>query len=311
MRRVDVFMRWLLLEVHYTGPTKLIPDGSEDNPLPPGRPPCLVTRWRADLPSSAMSERPVFLASDVHLGSAPPETEPAFVSWLDHCGDQASQVIINGDLFDFWFEYGTVIPRGHTRVLGALAALVDAGVPVLLMGGNHDWWGGSYLREEVGVTFQQDPVILDLPGRRVYLAHGDGMGGGDLGYKLLRLVLRGSLTRFAFRWLHPDVGAWVARRVSKTDSRTGEPLEKQLARTRFLEDWATRYLEARPDVDLVALGHTHIPLLKEVFPGRFYLNSGDWLVNMSYGVLRAGEAPRLFAWDVAGGMPGRPLPETP
>jgi UDP-2,3-diacylglucosamine hydrolase len=313
MRWVIGFMRWLLLEVHYTGPTKLIPEGPEDNPLllPPGAPPYLVSRPRATLPFAAMSGLPIFLASDVHLGSVPRETGPAFLSWLDYCGAHASQVIVNGDLFDFWFEYGTVIPRGYTRVLGALAALVDAGVPVLLMGGNHDWWGGSYLREEVGVTFHQDPVTLDLPGRRVYLAHGDGMGGGDLGYKLLKLLLRGSPTRFAFRWLHPDVGAWVARRVSKTDARTGEPLEKQIARTRFLEDWATRYLEARPDVDLVALGHTHIPLLKEVFPGRFYLNSGDWLVNMSYGLLEPGEPPRLFAWDFARGLPGPPLSESP
>jgi UDP-2,3-diacylglucosamine hydrolase len=254
-----------------------------------------------------MSQLPVFIASDIHLGSAPPETEPAFVSWLDFCGSRASQVIVNGDLFDFWFEYGSVIPRGHTRVLGALASLVDAGVPVLLMGGNHDWWGGSYLREEIGVTFHQAPVTLEIQGRTVYLAHGDGLGGGDLGYKVLKLLLRGSLTRFAFRWLHPDVGAWVARRVSKTDVRTGEPLEKQVARTRFLENWATRYLEDQPEVELVALGHTHIPLLKEVFPGRYYLNSGDWLVSMSYGLLEAGEPPRLFGWDVVKRMPGRPL----
>ena len=257
-----------------------------------------------------MSELPVYIASDVHLGSAPSATEPAFLGWLDHCGAHASQVIINGDLFDFWFEYGTVIPRGHTRVLGALASLVDAGIPVLLMGGNHDWWGGSYLREEVGVTFHQDPVTLDLHGRKVYLAHGDGMGSGDTGYKLLKLVLRGSLTRFAFRWVHPDVGAWVARKVSNTDARSGEPLEKQLARTRYLENWATRYLEARPELDLVALGHTHIPLLKEVFPGKYYLNSGDWLVHMSYGVIESEGPVRLFAWDPAGRRPGPPLSGT-
>lgn len=254
-----------------------------------------------------MPELPAYLASDVHLGSAPPETEPAFVSWLEHCGSHASRVLINGDLFDFWFEYRAAIPRGHTRILGALAALVDSGVPVLMMGGNHDWWGGSYLREEVGVDFRQDPVTLEIQGRTVFLAHGDGVGGGDLGYKVLKLLLRGRLTRAAFRWLHPDLGAWVARRVSKTDQRTGEPLEKQIARTRFLQDWATAYLQEHPEVDLVALGHTHIPVLKEVCPGRYYLNSGDWLVHLSYGVLEAGEAPRLFGWDVAGKRPAGPL----
>ncbi len=254
-----------------------------------------------------MSELPVYLASDVHLGSAPPETEPSFLSWLEFCGSEASRVIINGDLFDYWFEYRSAIPRGHTRVLGALASLVDSGIPVLLMGGNHDWWGGSFLQDEIGVAFHRDPVRLELHGKQVFLAHGDGVGGGDLGYRLLKRILRGSVTQFAFRWLHPDVGAWVARRVSKTESRTGEPLEKQIARTRFLEDWAKGYLESHPEVDLVALGHTHIPVLKEVFPQRYYLNSGDWLVNMSFGLLEAEGPPMLYSWDSAQKRPGRPL----
>jgi UDP-2,3-diacylglucosamine hydrolase len=247
-----------------------------------------------------MQEQPVYLASDLHLGSAPQGTERAFISWLEHCGSHASRVIINGDLFDFWYEYGSVIPRGHTRVLGALADLVDSGLPVLMLGGNHDWWGGSYLTDEIGLEFSQHPVTLDLLGRRTFIAHGDGVGGGDLGYRLLKLILRGRLTRFAFRWVHPDVGAWVAKRVSKTETRTGEPLEKQLARARFLEDWAGTELRAKPELGLVALGHTHIPVLREVEPDRFYLNSGDWIINKSYAVLQRGEAPALFKWGDSG-----------
>lgn len=256
-----------------------------------------------------MSELPVYLASDIHLGSAPPGTERAFLAWLRHCGGHASRVVINGDLFDFWFEYGSVIPRGHTRILGALAELVDQGVPVLLMGGNHDWWGGNYLREEVGVDFRQAPLTLDLQGRKTLLAHGDGVGSGDLGYRLLRFLLRGAPTRFAFRWLHPDMGAWVARQVSKTGVRTGKPLEKQLARSSFLERWARGQLESDPGLRLVALGHTHIPLLREVYPKRFYLNSGDWLVNRSYAVLERGKEPVLLTWGETG--PGRPLDTGP
>lgn len=252
-----------------------------------------------------MSQLPVYLASDVHLGSAPPGTEEAFLSWLRHCGEHASRVIINGDLFDFWFEYRRAIPRGHTRVLGALAELVDAGIPVLFLGGNHDWWGGSYLREELGVDFRQDPVTLTLQGRKTLIAHGDGVGSGDLGYRLLRLILRGSLTRWAFRWLHPDLGAWLARKVSRTEKRTGEPLEKQLARSSFLEGWARGQLEADPALQLVLLGHTHIPVLREVHPGRFYLNSGDWLVNRSYGLLEEGKDPVLYRW--AEDAPGGPI----
>jgi UDP-2,3-diacylglucosamine hydrolase len=243
-----------------------------------------------------MQGPPIYLASDVHLGAVPPETGEAFLRWLEVAGSEASKVVINGDLFDFWFEYRNAIPRGHTRVLGALASLVDSGVPVLMMGGNHDWWGGDYLTGEIGVEFFQEPTVLDLAGHRTLLAHGDGLGAGDLGYRFLKLVLRSSLTRYAFRWLHPDLGARVAKKVSKTPIRTGDPSPKQLARYEFLEEWATSQLSSSPDLDIVALGHTHMPVLKEVRPGQYYLNSGDWLVNQSYAVLAEGEPPRLLDW---------------
>ncbi|MBT8398382.1 MAG: UDP-2,3-diacylglucosamine diphosphatase [Gemmatimonadetes bacterium] len=243
-----------------------------------------------------MQGPPIFLASDVHLGVASPDTEQAFLSWLEYCGTRASRVVINGDLFDFWFEYKSVVPRGHTRVLGRLSALVDAGIPVVMMGGNHDWWGGDFLENEIGVRFLREPTRIHLNGRTALLAHGDGLGPGDLGYRLLRTVLRGSLTRFAFRWLHPDLGAWVAKKVSKTPAHSHGPTGKHQARSKLLEEWAVTQLEASSELDIVILGHTHIPVLREVFPGRHYLNTGDWLMNQSYAVLPDGEAPRLFDW---------------
>ena len=244
-----------------------------------------------------MQGPPIYLASDVHLGAAPPEVEKAFLSWLDHCGGVASKVIINGDLFDFWFEYRSVIPRGHTRVLGALAALVDSGIPVVFMGGNHDWWGGDYLRDEVGVDFLQEPKILDLNGTRTLLAHGDGLGAGDLGYRVLKRILRGSLTQVVFRWLHPDLGAWIARRVSKTGRKPGRPESEQVARAEFLERWAVNRLVEDEALQLVVLGHTHRPVLREVAPQRYYLNLGDWLSNKTYAVLSPGQAPSLRDWE--------------
>ncbi len=150
---------------------------------------------------------------------------------------------------------------------------------------------------------------MNLCGRETFIAHGDGVGSGDLGYRLLRLILRGRLTRWAFRWLHPDLGAWVAGKVSKTETRTGEPLEKQLARSRFLEGWARSRLESDPGLELVALAHTHIPVVLEVGPGRFYVNSGDWLVHRSYAVLEKGKDPILFSWGDGG--PGVPLDPGP
>ena len=98
---------------------------------------------------SSPGSRPVYISGDVHLGAVPKEREAAFVRWLEHAAASAERIVLNGDLFDFWFEYRSVIPRGHTRVLGALAAAVDAGVPVTLVGGNHEWWGGSFFEDEI------------------------------------------------------------------------------------------------------------------------------------------------------------------
>lgn len=244
-----------------------------------------------------MSTDPVYLTSDVHLGAVPPEREAAFLAWLEHAGSAASRVVIDGDLFDFWFEYRSAVPRGHTRVLGALARLVDAGVPVVLMGGNHDWWGGSYLRDEIGVEFHREPVTLELAGRKTFLAHGDGLGRGDLGYRLLQLVLRGKLTRGAFRWLHPDLGARIAARVSNTELRGTGPSESERTRSRALREWAREKLRGDPALDLVVLGHTHVPVLEEVDEDRFYLNLGDWLHHRSFAVLEPDAPPRLERWD--------------
>jgi UDP-2,3-diacylglucosamine hydrolase len=247
---------------------------------------------------SPPASRPVYISGDVHLGAVPKEREASFLRWLEHAAASAERIILNGDLFDFWFEYRSVIPRGHTRVLGALAAAVDGGVPVTLVGGNHDWWGGSYFEDELGVTFLRDPVVVDLAGRRTFLGHGDGIGRGDLRYRMLRWILRGRPTRFAFRWLHPDLGARVAKVVSKTQDRG--PNEDEKRRAEALEAWALARLRDDPTLELVVIGHTHIPVLKEVAPGRWYVNSGDWVTHRSYLVLEPGAAPRVLEWEVSG-----------
>ncbi|MDX1631523.1 MAG: UDP-2,3-diacylglucosamine diphosphatase, partial [Thermoanaerobaculia bacterium] len=155
----------------------------------------------------------------------PPERERSFLDWLRHAGDRAGRIVINGDLFDFWFEFRGGIPRGHAPVLDALGGIAASGVPVILMGGNHDWWGGSFLREEVGVEFLQEPVVRELAGRSCLLAHGDGLGDGDRAYRLIRRALRARLPRWLFGWLPPEMGSAVARRVSGTEKRGGEPSE--------------------------------------------------------------------------------------
>lgn len=245
-----------------------------------------------------MSEKPILLASDVHLGVISKATTSAFERWLEEAGRTASEVILNGDIFDFWFEYRSVIPRGYTRVLALLADLVSGGVPVTFMGGNHDWWGGSYLTDEVGVRLYQDPVVLDLHGWRTFLAHGDGLGKSDLGYRMLQTMLRSRLTVWGFRWLHPDVGARIARAVSQTAYREGEgPSKAERGRSDTLKEWGLAKLRSDPAIDLVILGHTHVPLLLEPEPGRFYVNAGDWVHHRSYLVVEQGQPPRLEEWE--------------
>jgi UDP-2,3-diacylglucosamine hydrolase len=249
------------------------------------------------LPSLAMPEKPILLTSDVHLGVVPRDTEDAFRRWLDWSATEASQVVLNGDIFDFWFEYRSAVPRGHTRVLGAIAAVVDSGVPVTMMGGNHDWWGGDYLRSEIGVEFLTDPVKRHYAGLHTLLAHGDGVGAGDLGYRLLKLVLRGRLTIAAFRLLHPDIGAWIARRVSQTDQRLHVSPDEDHSRVDHVGKWGRAQLADDPSLDLVVLGHTHTPLIDEVEPGRWYVNAGDWVANRTYLRLSRDAPPTLLDWD--------------
>lgn len=245
-----------------------------------------------------MPSGPVFLVSDVHLGAVPPRTEEAFRRWLLHIKESGSRLIVNGDLFDFWFEYRTVIPGEHVRVLALLADLVESGIPVLIMGGNHDWWGGDFLRERIGVDFRREPVRIRVKGKSVLLAHGDGLGSGDPGYRILRLVLRGRFTRWLFHWLHPDLGMRIADRVSGTRAHLASGRGPGSdGRTKFLSSWASEQLDSDPTLDIVALGHGHLPLVEEVAPGRFYVNSGDWVVHRSYVTIDNSGRPALHEWE--------------
>ena len=243
-----------------------------------------------------MQRGPVYLASDAHLGAAPPSMAMAFHRWLEHAGERAGLIFLNGDLFDFWFEWGSVVPRGHSRVLGTLARISDAGVPIHLMGGNHDWWGGRYLTEEIGLILHKDQVRISLAGHRCLIAHGDGLGGGDLGYRMLKQVLHSGLTRRAFRWIHPDIATAIARRVSRTDPDRMD-IAKSKSRAAALERWAQERLMDDEELDQVILGHCHIPERIEMAPGRFYLNAGDWLTHATYVVLEEGSAPVLERWS--------------
>jgi UDP-2,3-diacylglucosamine hydrolase len=238
----------------------------------------------------------VLVASDVHLGATHPDQERAFMAWLDHAAESASWIIVNGDLFDFWFEYLWGVPRGYGAVLDRLRAITGSGLPVTLMGGNHDWWGGRYLRDEIGLEFLQEPIVREIAGRRTFLAHGDGLGSGDLGYRALKCVLRSRVTRLGFSLLPIPVGDRLAGRVSHTQDRWNQWGERQQERSGALEAWAHAKLAADRELDLVLLGHTHLPIAREVERDRWYVNSGDWVYHRSYVTLETGRDPRIVEW---------------
>ena len=238
----------------------------------------------------------VLVASDIHLGAISSEQEHAFMVWLQQAAQAASWIVLNGDLFDFWFEYRRGHTRGHGATLERLREIVDAGVRVTLMGGNHDWWGGTHLRDDVGLDFRQDPLVTDVAGLRTLLAHGDGLGRGDLEYRAMRLLFRSLPTRWAFGMLPPRVGDRLARVVSQTERRWGEPGPSDLARSEALREWALGELERRPELDLILLGHTHVPTMLQVDSGQWYINTGDWVYHRSYAVLEKGQQPKLVEW---------------
>jgi UDP-2,3-diacylglucosamine hydrolase len=271
-----------------------------------------------------MDPNGTLIVSDAHLGAAPLEHEDAFRRFLAQVADRTRDLVINGDLFDFWFEYGTVIQRRHFPVLHVLRELVESGVRIRLVAGNHDFWGGSFLANEIGIELIEGPIRTTLGGRPAVLAHGDGLGSGDWGYKALKSVIRSRGARFGFRWLHPDLSAGIIRLVSRTESRHGgTPDAESLGRATRLHTWSAERFQSDPDIDLIVLGHCHVPEIRELAPGRFYLNPGDWVQHCSWAevepdrmrVLRLAEpgfgSPTEVMFDVAFPAPPGPASEAP
>jgi len=229
------------------------------------------------------------VVSDAHLGAAPPEAERTFHEFLVWSADHTTDLIINGDLFDFWFEYQTVIMRHHFRTVRLLADLVDSGMRIRYMGGNHDFWAGSFLRDEIGIELLDGPVITTVGGRRTYIAHGDGLGPGDRGYKALRSVIRSGAAIRAFRFLHPDHSARLIDAVSQTEKRYGHgPTGPDEPCVPILEALARELLADDDSLQLVVFGHSHYPQLVEVDTDRHYLNTGDWMAEFTWGEISLG-----------------------
>ena len=224
-----------------------------------------------------MLAAPCYVISDVHLGHASVEVERSLLGFLRALPGRAGSLLINGDLFEFWFEWKSVVPRSGVRALAALMDLRDAGVPMTMIPGNHDCWGGDVLRD-AGVDFQAGPWEGVLGGWRARVEHGDGLRDReDRGYRALRRVLRNPLAVRAFRRLHPDLATRLAMGSSRT-SRTYQPRDAG----RGLRAVAAEELTRHPTLELLVYGHSHVAALERMPTGNVYANAGSWLDAPTY-----------------------------
>jgi len=238
----------------------------------------------------------VVVVADAHLGQASPAAETAFHAFLDAVPTLGDALLINGDLFDFWFEYARVIPRRHFRTIARLYDVRRRGLPVTFVGGNHDRWGGEFLTKDLGIAFHPGEAELMLAGRRTFVAHGDGLTEQHWAAKVMHRVTRHRITIRLFRSLHPDLGFWVADQLSGrlADNTRDRVVLDRAARAQI--DYAGDLLARRPEVGLVILGHTHRPALEQFPDGRAYLNPGAWLDGFRYAIVGPTEIElRAFA----------------
>jgi len=229
----------------------------------------------------------VYFISDAHLGSGPNHDlrQQTLIRFIGDLKENAGHLYILGDLFDFWFEYRHAIPKAHFKVLRALAELVESGTEVSYLGGNHDFWCGTYLSREVGLIVHQHPIVVTHQGRKLHLAHGDGIGPGDRGYRILKKILRHPWAIALYRTLHPDLGIPFAYKVSKTSRLHTN--QREIVLNRLLTYLALPSFKAGNDA--VVIGHIHEPIHITNPGGGDFLIIGDWLENFTYGCLEGGK----------------------
>jgi UDP-2,3-diacylglucosamine hydrolase len=238
---------------------------------------------------------PTYFISDVHLGLGPRDAEKQkedhLLAFLGAIRPATDHLYILGDLFDFWFEYGTVIPKGFHRTLAKLQEFTDSGIPVEYLAGNHDFWMDDFFPMELGIRVHPDPFEIAIDGKRVYLHHGDGLAEKDVGYRLLKPVLRNRLAIRMYRWLHPDVGVRLARRSSRTSRAytATKDYGEQEAMAAFAAE------KIREGVDIVVMGHRHRPVQLEM-GGGVYINLGDWIAHRTFAEMTHGTIT-LHTWD--------------
>lgn len=242
-----------------------------------------------------------YFISDAHLGSRaianPIEQEKHLCRFLDEIKTQAESIYMLGDLFDFWFEYKHVVPKGYTRLLGKLAELTDMGIAIHFFTGNHDIWCKDYLTKECGVIMHFQPEVVEIQGKTFFLAHGDGLGDDSKSFRFLRSIFHNKLCQWAFHWLHPDLGMPFGLNWAKHSRMKHEPTaENPLGEPPYMGEnkehlvlFAKEYIKKNPQIDYFIFGHRHIELDLMLTRQNRLLILGDWITQFTYAEFSEGQ----------------------
>lgn len=230
----------------------------------------------------------VYFASDFHLGTdgrhSSAQREKIIVQWLEDISGDADEIFLLGDTFDYWFEYAAAIPRGFVRLLGKLAELRDRGIPIHAFTGNHDMWMFGYFEKELGIPVHRAPIARAIDGKKFMIGHGDGLGPGDHGYKLIKRIFRSRISQWLFARIHPNTGIRLMKFFSGS-SRSMTHIPNFLGEEK---EWLIRFCNdtlTREHYDYFVFGHRHLPLDHLLKNGvSRYINCGDWLTHYSYAV---------------------------
>jgi UDP-2,3-diacylglucosamine hydrolase len=228
----------------------------------------------------------IYFASDFHLGlraGLPPvEREEKVVKWLNSIANDAKEIYLLGDIFDFWWEYKLVVPRGFTRFLGTVASITDSGIPIHFFTGNHDMWVGDYLSDECGMTIHTTPFTTIFDGKKFHLAHGEGLGTRDTKYKILLSIFHNKPLRVMYSALHPSIGVGFGH-IWSLNSRLGNGIKKEFLgeEKEDLIRYARTVLEI-DKIDYFIFGHRHLAMTYKLKKEAEIIFLGDWIKNGSY-----------------------------
>ncbi len=231
----------------------------------------------------------IYFASDFHLGVPTYESslqrEKAICKWLDQIKNDAEEIFLVGDMFDFWYEYTYTIPKGFVRLLGKLAELSDSGIKLHIFTGNHDLWMKDYFKVELNAAIYHEPITREFNNKIFYIGHGDGLGPGDNQYKILKKIFTSKVSQWLFSRLHPNLAFKIAKASSnKSRIATGKSDEKFLGNeNEWLFLFCREYLKQNK-IDYFIFGHRHLPLDLDVAGKAKYINLGEWFNYKTYAV---------------------------